>query len=328
LRARARTAGYPCWASRPPRWPAAWRSWTVSGSSPSMSSTSGTHSERLLAAVDRCWPTRVGRHASGGVAVSIGPGSFTGLRIGVSTARPGPGLDCRSPPCPRRRHGRPRCHGRRCPVCPVLQARWQGVRLALSPRRRRTASRMDYLALSARGAWPGVSASRPAGGRGRCRVDSPTRVTCRPAPRALAGMAGRTGATAPIGDSVGAAELAPLYLRPSQAELRHVQPRSVDLMRAGDLDESWRSSVPRSPCRVARRPSSTRSSRTRGALPRRADGVRSSLRLSLEIADEVHVRTSRFTRAPPPRNRPRPAAGLLAEARARDVAWSSSSAPE
>src|SRR5262249_39685969 len=29
-----------CWPSRPPRWPAAWRSWTVSGSSPSMFSTS------------------------------------------------------------------------------------------------------------------------------------------------------------------------------------------------------------------------------------------------------------------------------------------------
>ncbi len=47
-----------------------------------------THSERLLPAIDRMLrDAGVGLDAVSGFAVSIGPGSFTGLRIGLSTVK-------------------------------------------------------------------------------------------------------------------------------------------------------------------------------------------------------------------------------------------------
>src|SRR5574341_1186511 len=47
-----------------------------------------THSERLLPAIDRMLcDSGVGLDAISGIAVSIGPGSFTGLRIGLSTVK-------------------------------------------------------------------------------------------------------------------------------------------------------------------------------------------------------------------------------------------------
>jgi len=45
------------------------------------------HSEELLAAVERCVAEAGGWGEIGRIAVGLGPGSYTGLRIGISTAR-------------------------------------------------------------------------------------------------------------------------------------------------------------------------------------------------------------------------------------------------
>lgn len=191
-----------------------------------------THSERLMPAVDRLlsdsgWDL----DRLEGLAVSVGPGSFTGLRIGVSTAKglaaalgipvaAVPTLDALASALPFAPD----------PVCPILDAkkgevytslyRWEG---------RRTAREWEYLALTPEDLCQRLSgpvlfvgdAIAPFGEflaarlGPQARFAPPAHRLPSPAQVALLGhsllVEGRT---------VDPAALAPLYIRPSEAELR------------------------------------------------------------------------------------------------------------
>src|SRR5436309_14608092 len=110
-----------------------------------------THSERLMAAIDRLlsdarWTPR----DLEGLAVTVGPGSFTGLRVGLSTVKglalalaipvaAVPTLDAMAAMLPYAA----------LPVCPVLDARKREVYASLYRWEDRGMSRQwDYLAIS------------------------------------------------------------------------------------------------------------------------------------------------------------------------------------
>ncbi|HEY7041234.1 MAG TPA: tRNA (adenosine(37)-N6)-threonylcarbamoyltransferase complex dimerization subunit type 1 TsaB [Methylomirabilota bacterium] len=190
-----------------------------------------THSERLMLIVDRllhdCGWEVASLH---GLAVSIGPGSFTGLRVGAATAKglalalevpvaPVPTLDALAATLP----------FADAPVCPLIDARKNEVYCSLY---RWTGAAMerewDYLALppeAAAGRLPdpvivlgdGVPACRPYlahRGDGLREADA---VRSLPSPAAV-GVLGH--AILAAGGGIPAERLAPLYLRPSEAELK------------------------------------------------------------------------------------------------------------
>ena len=184
-----------------------------------------THSERLMSAVDRVladarWTPR----ELEGLAVSIGPGSFTGLRIGVSTAKglawalglpiaAVPTLDAMAAAVP----------WPALPVCPVLQARRDEVYACLYHHDGEGLRReWEYLALSPEELAARLTEPTLLIGDGAAGVSSPHARQLPPPRRvpspACVAVLGRERLR--LGDSIGAAELSPFYLRPSQAELR------------------------------------------------------------------------------------------------------------
>jgi tRNA threonylcarbamoyladenosine biosynthesis protein TsaB len=184
-----------------------------------------THSERLMPAIDRVvddagWTPR----DLEGIAVAVGPGSFTGLRIGVSAAKglalalsipiaAVPTLDALAAGLPYAA----------LPVCPMVVARRDEVYTSLY-RWDRLAMRRewDYLALSPRELAERLQEPTILVGEGTRAVASPF---ARPAPPWRCGPSasavGHLGvARLRAGDATRAAELVPLYVRPSQAELK------------------------------------------------------------------------------------------------------------
>jgi tRNA threonylcarbamoyladenosine biosynthesis protein TsaB len=186
---------------------------------------SATHSERLMGAIDRLltdagWTVR----DLEGLAVAVGPGSFTGLRIGLSTVKglalalaipiaAVPTLDALAAGLP----------FAALPVCPVLDARKREVYASLyrwdgSAMRRE----WDYLAIAPRELSERLREPVIVVGDGADQIDSPHARRLRPPRRGPSpGSVGALGhERLSRGDTVAPAALVPIYLRPSEAELK------------------------------------------------------------------------------------------------------------
>ena len=184
-----------------------------------------THSERLLGAIDTVMTDAGWAPADlQGLAVAVGPGSFTGLRVGLSTVK-GLALALGIPVAavPTLDAMAAAVSWTSLPVCPVLHARRNEVYAALYRWDGEGFAReSDYLTvtpadLAARLAEPtllvGDGADAVSSSHAR-RLPAPRRL---PSPACVA-VLGR--ARLALGESVSAAGLTPLYLRPSEAELR------------------------------------------------------------------------------------------------------------
>jgi len=184
-----------------------------------------THSERLMAAIDRLlsdagWTAR-DLH---GIAVTVGPGSFTGLRVGLSTVKglalaltipvaAVPTLDAMAAMLP----------FAALPVCPVLDARkrevyaslyrWDGLGMHRE---------WEYLALAPDDLARRFDEPVIVVGDAAEAIESPFARRVRPPRRGPApAVVGALGhARLAIGDTVAVADLVPIYLRPSEAELK------------------------------------------------------------------------------------------------------------
>ena len=184
-----------------------------------------THSERLMAAIDQLlsdagWTAR----ELEGLAVSVGPGSFTGLRVGLSTVKglalalaipvaAVPTLDAMAAMLPYAS----------LPVCPVLDARKREVYASLyrwdGDGMRRE---WDYLAVAPDDLARRLDEPVIVLGDGADAIRSPLAHRIQPPRRGPApAVVGALGlARLAIGDTVAMADLAPIYLRPSEAELK------------------------------------------------------------------------------------------------------------
>jgi tRNA threonylcarbamoyladenosine biosynthesis protein TsaB len=190
-----------------------------------------THSERLMSAVDRLLADCGLAPADlDGLAVSVGPGSFTGLRVGLATVKAlAMALDLPVAAVPTLDALAARLPFADAPVCPILDARKGEVYLSLYRWREGGMAReWDYLALppelaAARLDAPvillgdGIEACRPWLSRLGAGVRMAPPAQRLPSAAAVAGL-GRAALAA--GAGVGAESLAPLYLRPSEAELK------------------------------------------------------------------------------------------------------------
>jgi tRNA threonylcarbamoyladenosine biosynthesis protein TsaB len=184
-----------------------------------------THSERLMAAVERALQdARWAAEDLQGLVVAVGPGSFTGLRIGVSTVK-GLALALEIPVAavPTLDGLARRLPFAALPVCPVLDARknevyasqyrWDGQGMRRE---------WEYLALppddlAGRLVEPTILIGDGAGSIVSSHARMAPPWVSVPSPAAV-GSLGLERLRA--GDVVKPAELAPLYLRPSQAELK------------------------------------------------------------------------------------------------------------
>src|SRR2546430_9995513 len=119
-----------------------------------------THSERLMAAVDRLVADcGLSPHDLDGLAVSIGPGSFTGLRVGIATAKGlGLALDLPIAAVPTLDALAGRLPFADTPVCPILDARKGEVYLS------------RYRGRPGHGQGMGLSGPLSRGGRGPPRA--------------------------------------------------------------------------------------------------------------------------------------------------------------
>jgi tRNA threonylcarbamoyladenosine biosynthesis protein TsaB len=190
-----------------------------------------THSERLMSAVDRLLgDCGLAPADLDGLAVSVGPGSFTGLRVGLATVKAlAMALDLPVAPVPTLDGLAARLPFADAPVCPILDARKGEVYLSLYRWRRNSMAReWDYLAMTpeAAAAWleppvillgDGVEACRPWLDRLGAGAQVAPAAQRLPSAGAVAGLG---LAMLAAGGGVSAEALAPLYLRPSEAELK------------------------------------------------------------------------------------------------------------